>query len=658
MKLSSPIKDIIMDTKKRLLSLNQEQPNNTEILLDLARLYRQENVFDKCIEYYERLLRLSHAEADIWLEYAESCILAEKFTEALNLLHNGKLHLNETLSKPKFRAFCEKCVNLEDQISIKLNPDGDIIKTLTDNYNLKNNPYENIDECTKLVKIYPNSYILHNLIGALYNSIKKTSSAALAYKRALDIYPNFAPSLINLANLYTKTGHTEKAYALYHKSLQISPNNFDAVNNFGILLVKTNPKKAISLLELAVNIQPNSFSAWNSLGTAYHAIQSNEEALRCYQTALKYNKNYADCLNNIGVLLSNQGKFKQANKYYQRAIDADPTLTSAFRHLAMNKAIGSHVAPLNELYKKISTLDVSDRANVCFALALVNEEEHNYSMTVKLLIEGGGYRREELRYKFEDESRVFETIHKTSKSLPAPISCVSSPETVPVFITGMPRSGTSLVEQIISSHSIVGGLGELGFVNQICHKMFHKGFITETDLQIFRNEYLLRIRQLNSTELFLTDKMPQNFLYLGLIARAFPEAKLINVQRNGAAVCWSNFKQYFASNSMGYSYDLDDTITYFQMYQKLMEHWTNDTKTVFYNLKYEKLVEHSDIEIERLLEFIGLETEEACFSPHMNPRNVATASQRQVRQKIYKGSSHAWEKFKPYMSARFLESFT
>ena len=152
--------------------------------------------------------------------------------------------------------------------------------------------------------------------------------------------------------------------------------------------------------------------------------------------------------------------------------------------------------------------------------------------------------------------------------------------------------------------------------------------------------------------------MPQNFLQIGLILKALPEAKVIHVKRDPAATCWSNFKHYFSANGLGYSYDLSDTVNYFKLYQDLMDFWDQQYSDQIYHLDYDKLTVEQESETRKLIEYLKLGWEDDCLSPHKNKRSVRTASQQQVREKVYTGSSQAWRKFEPYLNGAFDELLT
>ena len=220
----------------------------------------------------------------------------------------------------------------------------------------------------------------------------------------------------------------------------------------------------------------------------------------------------------------------------------------------------------------------------------------------------------------------------------------------------MPRSGTSLVEQIISSHSEVIGAGELDYVSRFGSKLAYG----DTNLSVqavleFREQYIKKIKERAQNNAFVTDKMPHNFRYLPLICTAFPEAKIIHVKRNPKAVCWSNFKQFFTAKDLGYSYDIRDTVQYFRLYQDLMYQFSESYCSRIYTLDYDELTVVQEAETRKLIKHLELKWEDDCLSPQNNKRSVNTASNLQVRRKVYQGSSQAWRKYGSLLNSAFEE---
>jgi hypothetical protein len=271
-------------------------------------------------------------------------------------------------------------------------------------------------------------------------------------------------------------------------------------------------------------------------------------------------------------------------------------------------------------------------------------------------VAGGDMRQKLLAYEFKQDEHLFVQIKNIApqfKNVTLTISGEPIRHT-PIFILGMPRSGTTLVEQIISSHSEVTGAGELEYVSRFGTELV-AGIRAPTleAVSAFREQYLTELAKRADGQAFITDKMPQNFRYIALIYAAFPEAKIVHVQRNAEATCWSNFKHYFVAKSLGYSYNLRDTVKYYTLYKELMHFWSQSYGDRIYNLDYDTLTEYQGPETRRLVEHLGLDWEDACLAPQNNNRSVKTASQQQVRQKVYKGSSQAWRKYELLLDSVF-----
>ena len=161
------------------------------------------------------------------------------------------------------------------------------------------------------------------------------------------------------------------------------------------------------------------------------------------------------------------------------------------------------------------------------------------------------------------------------------------------------------------------------------------------------------MKNVSGGNLIVTDKMPQNFRYIGLLAAAFPEAKIVHVKRDPAAVCWANYKQYFVSTTLGYCYAIDDVIRYHSLYENLMDCWTNTLSERIYQLNYEQLTVNQESETRQLIDYLGLDWDKKFLSPQNNARSVATASNVQVRKQVYKGSSEQWKKYRPFLNGAF-----
>ena len=416
--------------------------------------------------------------------------------------------------------------------------------------------------------------------------------------------------------------------------------------------------------KLAVHITqdfPKHQFAWKVLGAVLGATGRKSEAVDANQKAVALSPQDAEAHSNLGITLKALGRLDEAEASYNQAIALKPDLADAHRNLTLMKkfdAQDEQYSKMQELYldKNISE---EQRCHINFGLAKVCEDLGDFEQAFAHYSEGNMQRKKLLNY---DINKDVERFRKIKSNYPQIAYNSLEPEKfskdlMPIFIVGMPRSGTTLVEQIISSHSKVTGAGELAFAAQFGAAIATG--ITEANnesLLNFRSKYLTKLKSVSNENLIITDKMPQNFRYIGLLAAAFPEAKIIHVKRNPAAVCWANYKQYFVSKNIGYCYAIDDVISYHKLYENLMDFWTNTLSNRIYKLDYELLTVNQESETRQLIEYLGLDWDEKCLSPQNNMRSVATASNVQVRKKVYRGSSEQWRKYQPFLNGA-LDSF-
>jgi hypothetical protein len=337
-----------------------------------------------------------------------------------------------------------------------------------------------------------------------------------------------------------------------------------------------------------------------------------------------------------------------------------PDYAEAHRNLSTlvkYKPDTTQISLISDMLKR-SDFNDDDRCNLHFTFAKMKEDLDDLDVAFENYVIGGRLRKKLLSYDSKDDEHRFSKIRSTAPKIKALAmnETMQAATNVPVFILGMPRSGTTLVEQIISSHSLVHGAGELPFLSRFGGSLSLGNQIinSENTLQM-RNAYLNELEKVSNGCQFVTDKMPENFQHIGLLLKVLPEAKVIHVKRDPAATCWSNFKHYFSSKGLGYSYDLSDTVNYFKLYQDLMDFWDQQYSDQIYHLDYDKLTLNQEAETRKLIEHLELDWEDNCLSPQENKRSVRTASQQQVRQKVYTGSSQAWRKFEPYLNGVFDE---
>jgi len=549
-----------------------------------------------------------------------------------------------------------------------------------------------IERAQILSKQYPDASIIWNLMGASAAQIGRLDQAIFAFRRLLAIEPSDAVAHNNMANVLSEQGKLSEALEAYRKALSLSPDYADAYNGMGVVLVKQGKlSEAVEAYKQVLAIEPSHIYAYNNIGNALKDQGEFEKAIEAYSKALSFKPGSPGIYNNIGIALKEQGKFKEAIEAYSKALDLEPNFAEVHSNIAtvlqdqgkFDEAIDAYgnalaIKPdygqvhfsLSALIKydaihpqvsavetllKSSRLNDHDRCLLHYTYAKMKDDIGDLECAFANYIAGGELRQKELAYDFAQDRLTFSLI-KTSAPRFKELSSKRREigQQIPIFIVGMPRSGTTLIEQIVSSHTAVTGAGELNWAARFGRNLvFDRTLINNDTVQVFRESYLAEFAKVADGRKFLTDKMPQNFLYIALIRAALPEAKIVHVQRKGEAVCWSNFTHYFSSKSLGYSYNLEDTISYFGLYRDLMRFWCRSYESHIYHICYEDLTEHQELETRRLIAYLGLDWEEACLAPQNNKRPVKTVSQKQVRKAIYKGSSQAWRKYEPFLNGVF-----
>ena len=512
-----------------------------------------------------------------------------------------------------------------------------------------------VEVIKNLNSLYPNQPLLFNLIGACYKELGELAGAAKMFEVAITLSPQYAEAHFNLGVIHQDLDHKEAAVLSYKKAIEINPNYPSAHNNLGNIYKDLGEiESSIESLEWAIAYKHDYAEAHNNLGNALYESGRVQEAIKSFEKALTHNPNYARAMFNLSLALKDVGKKKDYQKLIEKTLQLKPHWSDAQLHLSRVKKYKKNDPQIAELHSFLKQKDLilKDRINFNFTLAKVYEDIGDLDNQFKFLNEANNLRKEESGYKFEKDLRLFSNIKETFKNPPKPLTgpIIKSSKISPIFILGMPRSGTSLVHQIVSNHQRVYGAGELTKLNKFVTpylKDSKNKEITEKDLISIRENYTNELLSLNTPESIIVDKMPLNFRYIGFILTAFPDSKIIHMNRDSMAVCWSIYKYFFPGNA--YSYDQKDIAAYFLLYKDLMNFWKTKFPNKIYDLYYEKLTINQKIETQKLLKYCDLEWDENCLNFHKNTTAVKTTSAIQVKNKMYQGSSDVWKKYEAYL---------
>jgi len=511
----------------------------------------------------------------------------------------------------------------------------------------------------ELIQDFPNIPLLHNISGACNSALGEIDSAIISFNKAIELKPDYDEAYFNLGVAFHQTGQLGEALNSYERAISIKHAYPTAHNNLGLIALSQGQlDNALKSFEWAVAYSPEYAEAHNSLGAALQELKQFEKAKVSFKKAVALNPQYAQGLHNLAILSEIINLPDEASEYYEKALAVEPNYAEAYRNQSRTKKYKKNdpqIAQMQSIYSN-DNLSISDKVHINFALAKVNEDLGNQKDFFKHLDEGSRLRKKQLNYNINETEEFHSSLVRLfSEDKPKIKKLSLGPLDIrPIFIVGMPRSGTSLVEQIISSHHSVHGAGELNnFKNVVTPALKNyignlTNTINEDDLLSIRKNYIKSLMDLNVSEKIITDKMPVNFRMIGLILTAIPEAKIIHLTRNPKATCWSNYKHYFA-NENGFTFDQEDLARFFILYQELMGFWHKSFPNKIHDISYERLTTHQEDETHKLLKYCELDWDNNCLNFHKNTRAVHTASASQVRQKMYQGSSDAWKKYEKFL---------
>ncbi len=421
--------------------------------------------------------------------------------------------------------------------------------------------------------------------------------------------------------------------------------------------------EAIGLWEKALAMDPGFLEARMNLADSYQQAGNIEYAISYYQRIMSDHREFADAKYLLANLLKSQGKFSQAADYYQQIIARQPDYTQAHVtysgiHKYKDKT-DPHIRLMLDLYQK-NDLKAENRIHLAFALAKAFEDIEDYQQAFKYLATGNDLRYKEFNYHIEsDESLIQSIIQTFTREALSHLQVNAQNSAKPIFVVGMPRSGTSLVEKIISSHSDVYAAGELDYMFALGSGLFLKqsenyefkplDAYSKSSFEKVGKIYLEKINLLNNQAERITDKMPFNMMMIGLIKIALPNAKIIHCVRDAKDTCLSIYKQNFTTGNYRFGYHLKTVGQFHNQYRMLMKHWHEVMPGAICDIGYEALTQNPEHEIRNLLAACDLDWQESCLNFDKSAGIVKTASSYQVRQPMYTSSVMLWEKYQEFL---------
>jgi tetratricopeptide (TPR) repeat protein len=529
---------------------------------------------------------------------------------------------------------------------------------------------EAIASLRRAVDLNPGHGVAHSNLGEALRRAGRLDEAIQSLRQAIRLRPQLAPAHNNLGIALFEQGHLREALACYQAALAIDPNYADALNNRGNALRQQGDlKTAEASLLRALELQPDFPVACNNLGLVLRDQNRLDEARVRFEQALDMVPTLADAHANLGELQQELGDLEQAALCFREAQRHEPGHGAALAALATMLRAKLPDEELARVQDRLADPFLGENARIAllFGLAQALDGRGQYDRAAIHLetanaLEGARWRKRGRAYDPAEHTRFVDSLRKTfTPEFFHKMRNWGADSPRPVFIFGLPRSGTSLIEHIVASHSQVYGGGELPFAGQDFQALVdqdqaaaqpalqHEAAIAalqrldQETVQRVAQQHLRRLRDLHPTAARVTSKMPCNWRYLGLLAVLFPQARFIHCRRDlrdVAVSCWATRFQH-----LNWTCDLDHLASRFHDYRRLMEHWRGCLPVPMLEIDYEETVADLEGTARRLLNWMGLECEPACLNFHETRRPVRTASAAQVRQPLYRSSVGRWRNY-------------
>ncbi len=479
-------------------------------------------------------------------------------------------------------------------------------------------------------------------------------------------YPTDVAALRMLAEVAARLRRYNDAEALLRACLDLAPN-FDAARfNLAIVLNRIpRPAEALAEIEKLLVREPRNPGFRNLKATVLGSLGEFTEAIAIYEKVVKDIPDHSKIRMSFGHVLKTAGRLEDSIDSYRRSIALEPSLGEAYWSLANLKTFRFTDADVEAMRAQLARKDLTDedRLHFEFALGKALEDRKVWEDSFSHYATGNEIRRKQLHYRSADSSALVANSKRVlTRDFFAERAGWGASAADPIFILGMPRAGSTLLEQILSSHSMVEGTMELSDVMTIAHDLVRRakdeGDVRYTDIlrelkpeefQAYGERYIASTRiQRKTAAPFFVDKMPNNWPYVGLIHLILPNAKIIDARRHPLGCCFSAFKQHFA-RGQGFSYSLTDVGGYYRDYVELMAHFDDVLPGRVHRVIYEDTISNTETEVRRLLDYCGLPFEEECLRFYENDRAVRTASSEQVRQPIFRDGVDHWRHYEPWL---------
>jgi Flp pilus assembly protein TadD len=515
---------------------------------------------------------------------------------------------------------------------------------------------ETLAPLRQLIRQNPTNPRVHHDLGVTYRLCNQLPEAIACFERAITLKPDYGNAYYNLGIVLEHQGREANAITAYRRAAAVGPKLADAHSRLGVLLLSQGyPTQAAECFRRAAGASSDPIAKRLNQAKALLAAEEFTEAEKWLRRVIAISPRNSEAHRNLGIVFQNTGHFEDSVSHFEQAIAVDPNEASLYYSLCISKKITEADRPLiRQMLAQLERIDIGhrNRVGLHFALGKAFDELAEYEQAMQHFDEANRLAGLDLvfdRARFSAENdhliaRFTPDFFKTHAGLGAN-------EELPILIVGMPRSGTTLVEQILSAHPMVGAGDELNFWHDAAPAFLpiETEVPSPATLEQIAADYFALLRRIAPNALRVTDKLPANFRMIGPIHLTLPRARFIHCRRHPVDTCLSNyFTQFTKVQSQACS--RDDLVFYYREYSRLMEHWrTILPPERLLEIDYEELIADRSAMTRRLVEFCGLDWDDTCLHPERNDRLIKTASVWQARQPVYRTSVERWRRYEPWL---------
>jgi tetratricopeptide (TPR) repeat protein len=620
---------------EKAIALN---PQYAVALSNRGNVYQELGQFDEAILSYDKAIALAPDDAESFYNRGGSLQKLKRFEEAL--------------------ASYDQAIALRCDYADAFSNRGTVLQAL----GRHSEAVTSYDRAIAIKQNFPEALCNR---GSALQELKRFDEAIASYNKAIALKPDFTECFNYRGMSFEKLGRLSEALASFETAIALKSDYAEAYGNRGIVLKELKRfDEALASYDKAIALKPEYPEAFNNRGIVLRELQCWDKAVASLETALALKPDLADAYYNMGSVLQDLGQLQQAQERYQQAIRLDPNLVTAYANLADLKKFAKDdpdLAAIEALAAKTDGLTKTERIELDFALGKAYDDLKDYKRSFTHLLAGNAAKRATISY---DETATFALFDR--------IEAIFTPERIaqmsghgnrshlPIFILGMPRSGTTLIEQVIASHPLVYGAGEVRVFPDAVSSMRgsdgqtvpYPELVLTLDpeaLQQIGSRYLAELSRLAPEAERVTDKRLSNYFFVGLIHLALPEAKIIHSVRNPLDTCISCFSKLF-TDEVNHTYDLGELGRYYKRYERLMTHWHRVLpQQSILEVRYEDVIGDFEEQARHIIGYCGLPWDPRCLAFHRTNRPVRTASATQVRQPIYTTAVGRWRLYEEYL---------